>query len=183
MEAGSKDAKAAKAGYEPGGGEGKDRRIPRGYGKIVRDEKGNVVDVILDEDAASTDGPSPATAMDAENELDGRQPESLPGADWLLKGEAGMELDVVRGGCHTIITAMGTNVLHDVLGLEDRSREGAPRAARTSSGAEVKYLQQLVATYGEDYERMARDRKRNVHQYTAGQLRRAIAKAIVTMQG
>lgn len=146
-EAGSKDANAAKAGEV-----GKATRIPRGYGKIVRDEKGNVVDVILDE----ADDASPATAMELENELDRRQPESLPGADWLLKGEAGMELDVVRGACHTIITAMGTNVLHDVraklcvcLGWISTRRQLERRATEGCSDVERRRGQVPAAACGD----------------------------------
>ena len=52
------------------------------------------------------------------------------------------------------------------------------KVGRTSSSAEVQYLQRLVEKHGRgEYEKMARDRKGNVQQYTAGQLRRAIAKA------
>ena len=62
--------------------------------------------------------------------------------------------------------------------LEDRAREGdVGKVGRTSSSAEVQYLQRLVEKHGREYEKMARDRKGNVQQYTAGQLRRAIAKA------
>ena len=65
----------------------------------------------------------------------------------------------------------------DWSALEDSAKEGGSRVIRTSSSAEVQYLQRLVEKHGREYEKMARDRKGNVQQYTAGQLRRAIAKA------
>ena len=54
-----------------------------------------------------------------------------------------------------------------------------PKAAaeRTTSSGERLYLRQLVMAHGDDLEGMARDRKRNVNQYTTGQLRRAIERA------
>lgn len=48
---------------------------------------------------------------------------------------------------------------------------------RYSSGGENKLLRNLVAKYGEDVDGMARDRKLNSNQQTAGELRRAIKKA------
>lgn len=41
---------------------------------------------------------------------------------------------------------------------------------------EMKYVSRLVETYGRDYEAMSRDRKMNVNQYSAGQLKRAIER-------
>ena len=91
--------------------------IPRGFGRIVRDEDGNVVDVILaDEDDAdeAEEGGSGAMEMDRGrylgedsdedmNPLDRRQPESLPGADWLLP-------QADADGIHTDLTgAAGPN--------------------------------------------------------------------------
>ena len=55
------------------------------------------------------------------------------------------------------------------------ARGGA--VARHSSHGELGVLRRLVAKYGEDVEGMARDRKLNVDQRSAGQLRRAITKA------
>ncbi|KAG6817098.1 hypothetical protein H0H87_012866 [Tephrocybe sp. NHM501043] len=57
------------------------------------------------------------------------------------------------------------------LGLSDGS---GPR--HTSSG-ELGYLTRLVGKYGDDVEKMARDRRLNVEQRTAGALRRALKKA------
>ena len=49
--------------------------------------------------------------------------------------------------------------------------------ARRSSAREVRYLQRLVDKYGENVERMARDRKVNSEQRTVGELERALKRA------
>ena len=61
--------------------------------------------------------------------------------------------------------------------LEKEAKERDVRKTRTVSEAEEKYLRVLVRAYGEDVEKMSRDRKRNAMQYTPGQLRRAICSA------
>jgi len=48
---------------------------------------------------------------------------------------------------------------------------------RHSAPGELLYLQRLVDKYGEDVERMARDRRLNPEQRTAGQLRRSLRTA------
>jgi hypothetical protein len=62
------------------------------------------------------------------------------------------------------------------LELEKLS-EGKGRAPRFLSGGEIGYLKGLVGRHGEDVEAMARDRKLNPDQRTAGELRRSIKKA------
>ena len=42
---------------------------------------------------------------------------------------------------------------------------------------EITYLKKLVEGYGEDVERMAKDRKLNPEQRTVGELRRALGRA------
>lgn len=51
------------------------------------------------------------------------------------------------------------------------------KTVRVSSNAEINYLSRLVDAYGEDFAAMARDRRKNVNQYSAGELRRAVRKA------
>lgn len=48
---------------------------------------------------------------------------------------------------------------------------------RFSSNGELGVLRRLVEKYGEDVEAMAKDRRLNADQRTAGQLKRAIKKA------
>jgi len=57
---------------------------------------------------------------------------------------------------------------------EDKGKRGAPRCL---SEGEAGYLARLVGRHREDVEAMARDRKLNPDQRTAGELRRLIRKA------
>jgi len=63
-----------------------------------------------------------------------------------------------------------------VKSLESLS-ETATKKIRHASKGEFATLKALVATYGEDIEAMARDRRRNVMQRTPGQIKAAIHKA------
>ncbi|TDL27285.1 hypothetical protein BD410DRAFT_762039 [Rickenella mellea] len=127
--------------------------VRHGFGRIMRDENGNVVGVELGEETEAQ-----GLMEDDASEVD----ESASG--WLL--------DVRRGE-----RERGESV---VQALEDASALGRGRSKRSSSVAEVAYLQRLADAHGDDIDAMARDRKRNVQQYTAGQLRRAIEKAGLT---
>ncbi|PCH38256.1 hypothetical protein WOLCODRAFT_130795 [Wolfiporia cocos MD-104 SS10] len=61
--------------------------------------------------------------------------------------------------------------------LEEMSRAGGRRVARHASAGERAVLRRLVARHGEDVAAMARDRRLNADQRTAGELRRAIRRA------
>lgn len=56
----------------------------------------------------------------------------------------------------------------------DQGKRGAPRYV---SEGEAGYLRRLVGRHGENFEAMARDRKLNPDQRTAGELRRLMKKA------
>ncbi|KAM0787164.1 hypothetical protein ACM66B_006414 [Microbotryomycetes sp. NB124-2] len=60
--------------------------------------------------------------------------------------------------------------------LEDLAAQ-EHKVVRHTSALENEWLVSLVAKYGDDYARMARDRKLNVWQKTSGEIKRAIAKA------
>jgi nucleolar protein 16 len=64
-----------------------------------------------------------------------------------------------------------------MLELEKISEKARSRDARFVSVGEKLCLQQLVAKHKDDYEAMARDRKTNADQRTAGELARAIRRA------
>ena len=65
-----------------------------------------------------------------------------------------------------------------VTALERISVAAKPMTiARHTSQGELKYLQRLGDKYGNDVEQMARDRKLNADQRTAGELRRALRRA------
>lgn len=57
--------------------------------------------------------------------------------------------------------------------LENLSAAGqGQKKVRTVSTHQIKWLQELVTAYGDDVEAMAHDRRRNVWQKTAGEIRR-----------
>ncbi|THH06754.1 hypothetical protein EW145_g3863 [Phellinidium pouzarii] len=126
----------------------KEGKLARGYGKIIRDACGAVVEVVLAEEDLSKGGKAGMRIGRPGREKGSRE------EDWLLENESeeGMSEAVVRG-------------------LEGESRGGVKRR-RTSSKGERGYLRELVEKHGADYEGMARDRR-----YSAGKLGRAIAKA------
>lgn len=63
---------------------------------------------------------------------------------------------------------------HDSTTLSIPMSSAGPRH---SSTGEVTYLKRLVAKYGEDLEKMSKDRKLNPDQHTVGGLRRALRRA------
>lgn len=71
------------------------------------------------------------------------------------------------------------------LDLEELAETRGGPVARHSSGGELGVLRQLVAKHAHDVDAMARDRRLNADQRTAGQLSRAIKKAggVATLLG
>ncbi|EJD44128.1 hypothetical protein AURDEDRAFT_114405 [Auricularia subglabra TFB-10046 SS5] len=62
-----------------------------------------------------------------------------------------------------------------VEALEDLASKNAPKSRHASRG-EVSLMKDLQRTYGSDFDAMAKDRRRNVWQRTAGELRRSMSK-------
>lgn len=60
--------------------------------------------------------------------------------------------------------------------LEEAARNGAKKAPRGQSQREQEWAERLVNKYGDDYERMARDRKLNPMQQTAADIRKRVLK-------
>lgn len=58
--------------------------------------------------------------------------------------------------------------------LEEQAANGAERKERKQSEREKEWLQRLVAKYGEDYRKMARDMKLNPMQQTEADIRRRV---------
>ncbi|KAG1819568.1 ribosome biogenesis protein Nop16 [Suillus subaureus] len=116
--------------------------IPRGFGRIIRDEFGNVIRIDLSE---------------FEEIQDSVQNTELPEAD---VDEKSMD----NWGAHPVVV------------LEKLSASGRALPRHSSCG-ERSYLARLIQKYGDNYERMARDRRLNPEQKTVGELRRAVGKA------
>ncbi|KZS99164.1 hypothetical protein SISNIDRAFT_448026 [Sistotremastrum niveocremeum HHB9708] len=123
--------------------------IRQQFGRIIRDEDGNVVRIELpEEDDAEVDGKG------KEKELPWGKP-SNDDSDEEMEVEAKTET---------------------VRAIEKLSAAARPKS-RFSSQGELSLLRELVKAHGEDVEAMARDRRRNSWQRTAGQLKAAIRKA------
>lgn len=71
----------------------------------------------------------------------------------------------------------GTSVCNSYLALEETVSSLPRPNPRSASSSERTYLERLVSKYGQDVDAMARDRKLNPTQFTAGQLGRAIRKS------
>lgn len=158
--AGGDDAPAPEASTSAGAGSGANG-IPKGFGRIIRDEDGNIVDVELgDEDGL--EAPMEDVVQDVRDPAMDKQL-----APWVRLGCTVQGRRPSENGSATSV----------VQALEGLAREGGKRAPRHSSAGEVSTLRRLVEKYGEDVEKMARDRKLNPDQRTAGELSRAIKRA------
>ena len=60
--------------------------------------------------------------------------------------------------------------------LEEAALNGAKKAPRGQSQREQEWVKRLVAKYGDDYAKMARDRKLNPMQQTAADIRKRVIK-------
>ena len=60
--------------------------------------------------------------------------------------------------------------------LEEAARNGAKKAPRGQSQREQEWVERLVGKYGEDYGRMAKDRKLNPMQQTEADIRKRVLK-------
>jgi nucleolar protein 16 len=60
--------------------------------------------------------------------------------------------------------------------LEEAAMNGAKKAPRGQSQREQEWVERLVNKYGEDYAKMARDRKLNPMQQTAADIRKRVVK-------
>ncbi|KAI0781053.1 ribosome biogenesis protein Nop16 [Trametes elegans] len=136
--------------------------VPKGYGKIVRDAEGNVVDVVLG-DEEEEEEEAGAMAEGVEDIPD-------PTEDDQAAGWVGLGSDPRKRSPESA----GTRVVQE---LEQLSETRGGRVPRHTSKGELETLRRLVDKYGEDVEGMMRDRKLNPDQRTAGELRRAIRKA------
>ncbi|KAG9049258.1 Nucleolar protein 16 [Tulasnella sp. UAMH 9824] len=121
--------------------------IPKGYGRIVRDEQGNVVRIeeAGDQDSSNVDRDGlPAWATQRLDLFDDEGGQKTDGAP---------KTDVVRA-------------------LEERASKWK-QAKVPQSENETKWLMSLVQAHGDDIEAMHMDVKLNVWQRTPGELRRA----------
>lgn len=127
--------------------------IPAGFGRIIRDEEGNVIDIIL----AEEDEEEAARSEDEEDQ----RVQKVEGKTEVAKGKS---------------NRLATTVTLTYVALDELAAQSAPIIRHTSS-QELTWLKDLVKAHGGDTEAMAMDLKRNVWQKTRGELTRMIKKA------
>jgi len=133
--------------------------LPKGYGRIVRDSEGNVIDIELGD---SVDGD--VEIDEDENALDLETRQLQPNLtsserDKWVHRRVGNEKD--------------SELIQELEMLSKR----VGKVPRTASTGEKAWLVGVVTKYGADYDAAARDRKLNPWQRTAGEIKRSIAKA------
>jgi len=134
-------------------------RIPAGYGRILRDDQGNAVDIELADEDETMDTDRKVETMD---DMDHAYLDQKSAPTWTQLGPRTR-------------TKRPNSVVQELEKIsEDKGKRRAPRFL---SEGEVGYLARLVGRHREDVEGMARDRKLNPDQRTGGELRRLISKA------
>ncbi|KAI6118752.1 ribosome biogenesis protein Nop16 [Pisolithus croceorrhizus] len=134
--------------------------VPSGFGRIVRDETGVVIGVELGEEEEEERGPGP--------DMEALEP-SVADADRQVWAQGGTGNDDVTSSAERTRSAV-------IRRLERLSAHTETRVRHTSQGERM-YIVRLARKYGDDYEKMARDRRLNAEQKTVGQLKRAVEKA------
>lgn len=139
--------------------------IPRGFGRIIRDASGNVIRIDLPE--------SEEIQHCAQNtELPEADVDEKTMDDWVGCLNKIQRHDTTDAR----VSSPSTRGTHPVVVLEKLSASGRILPRHSSCG-ERSYLARLIQKYGDDYERMARDRRLNPEQKTVGELKRAVGKA------
>ncbi|KAJ7771698.1 ribosome biogenesis protein Nop16 [Mycena metata] len=139
--------------------------IPKGHGRIIRDEEGNVLRIEFAEEDEQMPEEDDKTMEELEPEMD-----PLLRQKWVT-GLGGMGVGG-DGDVAEVLERIGS-ANHTATTLSAAISGAGPRHA---SGGEVAYLQRLVDKHGTDIEQMARDRKLNPEQRTVGQLTRSLKR-------
>ncbi|KAI4525791.1 hypothetical protein K525DRAFT_260616 [Schizophyllum commune Loenen D] len=151
--------------------------IPKGHGRIIRDEAGNIIRVELapedEEEQAAHQEPKDLDMEQLEPKLDQGVAQQWVHGLGHNDGSAGKGKTVVKEleRIATSIHTDSTTVAAPISGVGPRS----------TSEREKVYLQRLLEKHGKDVDSMARDRKLNTDQRTAGELRRALRRAGIAL--
>ncbi|KAJ6618358.1 ribosome biogenesis protein Nop16 [Mycena sp. CBHHK59/15] len=144
------------------------RPLPKGHGRIIRDENGNILRIELAEEDEEM----------AEDEKDmeqvGAEVDPKIMQKWVT-GLGGGEKGKGVGGDGNVVEAL-ERISSSHGGTTTLSAAISGAGPRHGSSGEVAYLQRLVDKHGSDVEQMARDRKLNAEQRTVGQLSRSLKR-------
>ncbi|GAA5831574.1 hypothetical protein JCM11251_000754 [Rhodosporidiobolus azoricus] len=181
----------------------KEEKLRPGMARIIRDEKGNVVSIVMgDEHGGEVEEKLKAPQRggedsededeDDEEEAEAEEEPSPWGAPMpdfsVTKAERApmMEVDEDMAEAQPMKTKQGIPIGGGVKRVAAKSAvvqeleqqaSFTTKVVRHTSEFERDWLVSLVAKYGDDISKMARDRKANVWQKTPGELKRMIAKA------
>jgi len=145
--------------------------IPKGFGKIIRDEEGNVLRVEMAEELEKD------SASAVEEDMETLTPEVDSGLmeKWVTEmGDGNAQGKISSVGVVEALERISSVMHHGSTTLSIPMSSAGPRH---SSAGEVTYLKRLVGKYGDDLEKMSKDRKLNPEQHTVGGLRRALRRA------
>jgi nucleolar protein 16 len=147
-------------------------KLPSGFGRIERDEHGNIVRIVLaDEDEEGND---PSSATPAQS-----TPWGEPLADLLSDSSSSEDVDDGSDKRTRVVepkTEFAATL--EKLATDYAEAARAEKKPRHASAAETDWLRSLVEKYGDDVARMARDRKLNVWQKTEGEIFKAYVLTI-----
>ncbi|KAJ4479503.1 ribosome biogenesis protein Nop16 [Lentinula lateritia] len=152
--------------------------LPKGHGRIFRDDAGNVVRVELpDEEIEIEDLPG---NRDIDMEQLEPQLDENTRQTW-ISDLGGLKTRLSTNRNTTVVKELETlSTLAsptELKGCTTLSASLTGVGVRHTSQRELAYLQRLMERHKGDVEAMARDRKLNTAQRTAGELRRALKRA------
>ncbi|RDB21307.1 Nucleolar protein 16 [Hypsizygus marmoreus] len=142
--------------------------IPKGFGKIIRDENGSILRIEMPEEEEPRD--------ENEGEMVEAEVDETVLEQWVTDLGGGEKSKPAPGDSNVVeaLERISSTVNQSSNTLSVPLSGAGPRH---SSSGERRYLERLVSKYGRDTEKMAKDRKLNPDQRTAGALRRALKKA------
>ncbi|CAA7267916.1 unnamed protein product [Cyclocybe aegerita] len=145
--------------------------VPSGFGRIVRDEAGNVIGIEMNEEEDPQE-----EAMETDDfDLDGV--DSHIDEDVRQRWAKGFPGNTSKNGQEGSIAEALESISATPTGSTTLSLPLSGVGSRHISSGEVKYLEPLVKKHGSNVEAMGRDVKLNPEQRTVGQLRRGLRKA------
>jgi nucleolar protein 16 len=147
--------------------------IPTGFGRILRDDTGNIIGFEASKAEECTD----SEVVEVEGlqlDVDDRAVHQRWAANFSSSHETRMD---PQGKC---VLRELEQISAPATGSTTLSIPISGVGPRYMSSGEIKYLEPLVKKYGDDVHAMSQDHKLNPEQRTVGQLRRALKKSTGT---
>ncbi|KAF6765051.1 ribosome biogenesis protein Nop16 [Ephemerocybe angulata] len=150
--------------------------VPRGHGRIIRDESGNVIGIELNEEDEEEDAESDMEAEQTMEDLAAAVDDSVMGKWATSLGQQNEVAGEKTAGLLEELESIASKKHLDSTTLSLAQSSTGPNVRHAATG-EIVYLSKLVAKHRDDVEAMAKDRRLNPDQRTEGQLRRALRNA------